>query len=245
LPLKYDLSANRIAGNFLFSTKSKVFGKTGGARRPISASGSAGIFSINYITTALVIIQDILVSEDVLTEHFACQLNVCKGACCWEGDFGAPLEAAEVNTLAAIYGDLKPFLRPEGIEGIEATGVSVFYEEMKGPGTPLLAGGACAFLNFEENGTAKCGIEKAFEAGVTDFRKPISCHLYPVRVAKNEEVNFEALNYDRWDICSAACAAGEKARLPVFRFVKEAIERKYGEAFYEELEAASGFLAEK
>jgi hypothetical protein len=193
----------------------------------------------------LVIIQDILVSEDVLTEHFACQLDACKGACCWEGDFGAPLEAEEVDTLKAIYEEVKPFLRKEGVEMIEATGVSIYYKEMKAPGTPLLPGGACAFLTFEENGIAKCGIEKAFEAGVTDFRKPISCHLYPVRVSKNKKVNFEALNYDRWDICSSACAAGKKARMPVFRFVKAALIRKYGIAFYEELEAAAGYLAEK
>jgi len=202
-------------------------------------------FFKKYNTTALVIIQDILVSDDVLTEHFICQLDACKGACCWEGDFGAPLEAAEVSTLAAIYEDVKPFLRPEGIDLIEETGVSVFYKEMKAPGTPLLADGPCAFLTFEDSGTAKCGIEKAFEAGATDFRKPISCHLYPVRVAKNEAVDFEALNYDKWDICSAACTAGEKAKVPVFKFVKEAIVRKYGEAFFEELEAAAGYLAAK
>lgn len=193
----------------------------------------------------MVIVQDILVSEDLLTEHFICQLDSCKGACCWEGDFGAPLEEAEVSTLAAIYEDLKPFLRPEGIGVIEASGVSIFYEEMKSPGTPLLPGGACAFLTFEKNGGAKCGIEKAFETGATDFQKPISCHLYPVRVAKNEEVSFEALNYDKWDICSAACAAGEREKVPVFKFLREAIVRKYGEAFYEELEAAAGYLQGK
>lgn len=193
----------------------------------------------------MVIIQDILVSEDVLTEHFICQLDACKGACCWEGDFGAPLETAEVDTLKAIYEELKPFLRPQGIEVIEAAGVSIFYKEIKAPGTPLLANGACAFLTFEANGTAKCGIEKACEAGVTDFRKPLSCHLYPVRVIKNEEVDFEALNYDRWDICSAACTAGKKAKVPVFQFVEEAIVRKYGQAFYEEMEAAASYLTSK
>lgn len=181
-------------------------------------------------------------SEEVLTEHFLCNLNACKGACCWEGDFGAPLEDAELATLVNIYEDIKPFLRPEGIRAIEMQGLFVNYPDLKGPGTPLLENGACAYLTFEPNGIAKCGIEKACEAGVTDFKKPISCHLYPVRVAVTPEVGFEALNYDVWDICSAACTAGKKEKLPVYQFVKAAIVRKYGEDFYEELDAAAEYL---
>ena len=181
-------------------------------------------------------------SEDVLTEHFLCNLDACKGACCWEGDYGAPLEAEELETLVNIYEDIKPFLRPEGIEAIEKQGLYVHYNAINGPGTPLVDGAACAFLTFEKNGIAKCGIEKAAEAGVTDFKKPISCHLYPVRVATTPELGFEALNYDVWDICSAACTAGKKAKLPVYQFVKDAIIRKYGEDFYEELDAAAGYL---
>ena len=190
----------------------------------------------------MVIVQDILISEDVMKEHFRCNLNACKGACCWEGDYGAPLEAAEVETLEKIYEDVKPFLRSEGVQVIEDQGISVYYKGLKNFGTPLLDNGACAFLTFEENGVAKCGIEKAFEAGATDFRKPISCHLYPIRVSINEQVDFEALNYDRWDICSAACTAGKKEKIPVFRFAKAALIRKYGTAFYEELEAMAGYL---
>ncbi len=181
-------------------------------------------------------------SDDVLTERFRCNLAACKGACCWEGDFGAPLDAEEIETLEKIYDDVKPFLRHEGIRAIEAQGLSVYYDDLKGFGTPLLPDGACAFLVFENNGTAKCGIERAFEAGATDFVKPVSCHLYPIRVAKNEELGFEALNYDRWDICSPACTAGKKDKIPLYRFVKTALVRKYGEAFYEELEAAAGYL---
>ena len=193
--------------------------------------------------SAVVIVQDVLVSEAVLTEHFRCALESCKGACCWEGDFGAPLEPAEAETLAAIYEDIKPFLRRKGINTIEMQGLSVFYKGLDGAGTPLLPNGACAFLTFEENGIAKCGIEKAWEQGITDFQKPISCHLYPIRVAKNEEVDFEALNYDVWDICSAACTAGKKEKIRVFEFAKAAIVRKYGEDFYEELAAAAKYLA--
>ena len=190
----------------------------------------------------MVIVQDILISEDVLKKYFRCNLDACKGACCWEGDFGAPLETAELETLEKIYADIKPFLRPEGIQVIEDQGLYIYYQGLKSFGTPLLGNGACAFLTFEENGVAKCGIEKAFEAGATDFRKPISCHLYPIRASKNEEVDFEALNYDRWEICSAACTAGKKEKIPVFRFAKAALVRKYGEAFYEELEAAAHYL---
>ncbi len=177
-----------------------------------------------------------------MKEHFRCNLDACKGACCWEGDFGAPLEPAEMETLEKIYPDIKPYLRPEGIRVIEEQGLFVYFKGLKDYGTPLLDDGACAFLTFEKNGVAKCGIEKAFEEGATDFRKPISCHLYPIRVSKNEKVGFEALNYDRWDICSAACTAGEKEQIPVFRFAKAALIRKYGEEFYEELEAVANYL---
>lgn len=194
----------------------------------------------------MVIVQEILISEDVLKEHFRCNLDACKGACCWEGDFGAPLEPAEMETLEKIYPDIKPFLRPEGIRVLEEQGLFVYFKGLKDFGTPLLDDGACAFLTFEKNGVAKCGIEKAFEEGATDFRKPISCHLYPIRVSKNEKAGFEALNYDRWDICSAACTAGKKEQIPVFRFAKAALIRKYGEEFYEELEAVANYLeAEK
>lgn len=190
----------------------------------------------------MVIVQDILVSEEVLTEHFRCNLAACKGACCWEGDFGAPLEPSELSTLENIYESIKPFLRPEGIAAIERQGLHVFVPELNGPATPLLEDGACAFLTFEKDGVAKCGIEKAAEAGVVEFKKPISCHLYPVRVAHNPALGFEALNYDEWDICSAACTAGKREKVAVYEFVKDAIVRKYGEEFYEELAAAAGYL---
>lgn len=193
----------------------------------------------------MVIIQDVLVSEAVLEEYFRCELEACRGACCWEGDFGAPLETAEIETLEAIYEDIKPFLRPEGIAAIEEKGVSAYYAGMEDKGTTLLKDGACAFLTFDERGIAKCGIEKAWEAGATNFQKPISCHLYPIRIAKNEELGFLALNYDVWDICSAACKAGKRDRLPLYQFVKAAIIRKFGEEFFEEMEAAASYLQQQ
>lgn len=189
----------------------------------------------------MMIVQDKLISEDVVKEQFLCQLDACKGACCWEGDLGAPLEEEEKNTLLEIYDDIKPFLREEGIQAIKEQGLFV-KQEGDEYGTPLIDGRDCAYLTFEDNGIAKCGIEKAYEAGVIDFQKPVSCHLYPVRVLKNEKTGFEALNYDEWDICSAACSAGKKASLPVYKFVKTALIRKYGESFYEELDAMAGYM---
>jgi len=190
----------------------------------------------------MVIVGDILIHDDVLSEYFLCKLDACKGACCWEGDWGAPLETEELHTLEAIYPELQPFLRPEARAVIEDKGLYVWYDEPKEYGTALMDDGACVFLTFDERGIAQCGIEQAWKAGAVDYRKPISCHLYPVRVSKNEDVGFEALNYDRWDICSEACRAGASEKVRLYRFVREALIRKYGTEWYEELEAAAAYL---
>ena len=186
----------------------------------------------------MLFVQDKLISESVIEEHFLCNLNACKGACCWEGDFGAPLEKAELDTLEKIYDEVKPFLTEAGKQAIEEQGTYVYNEKHKEFGTTLIQNSACAYITYEENGTAKCGIEKAYEAGKTDFKKPISCHLYPIRVRNNPNVPFESLTYDVWDICSAACDLGKKEKLPLYKFLKEALIRKYGDSFYEELEKA-------
>ncbi len=193
----------------------------------------------------MIIIQDILVSDDVIKEQFLCNLNACKGACCWEGDSGAPLEKEEMETLDNIYDSIKGFLTEEGRSAIEAQGKYVFFKEAEEFGTTLINNKACAYMTYNELGIAQCGIEQAHKAGATDFLKPISCHLYPIRVAEDERVDFIALNYDRWDICSAACDLGKKEQLPIYRFVKPAIIRKFGEAFYEELDAAAKYVLEQ
>ncbi|NJL76059.1 MAG: DUF3109 family protein [Saprospiraceae bacterium] len=190
----------------------------------------------------MLIIQNVLVSDEIIENQFLCNLNACKGACCWEGDFGAPLEKEELAILDQIYPLVKPFLTKEGIKVIESEGAYKYWEEAEEYGTNLVNNGACVFITYDNNGIAKCGIEQAYQAQVIDFKKPISCHLYPIRVAKDEEKNFEALNYDEWEICTAACQAGKKAQLPVYQFVKEAIIRKYGVEFYEELDAAAEYL---
>jgi len=193
----------------------------------------------------MLVIQDKIVSDDVVEEQFLCDLKACKGACCWEGDFGAPLEAAELKTLERVYEDVKPFLSQEGKDVIEEKGLYVYYDEYKEHGTTLLKNGACTFMIYDQLGIAKCGIEAAHRSGAIDWKKPISCHLYPIRVAKNEHTGWEALNYDRWDICKAACELGKKEQLPVYKFLKEPLIRKYGEAFYEELDAAAEHLKKR
>jgi Fe-S-cluster containining protein len=189
----------------------------------------------------MILIGDILISDDLIEEQFLCNLSACKGACCWEGDWGAPLEREELYTLENIYEAVRPFLSDEDIATIEAKGLFTYFEDPKMYGTSLQPDGACVFMVRDDLGVAKCGIEQAYLAGQTDFRKPISCHLYPVRVSKNEENGFEALNYDRWDICSAACELGKEKKLPVFQFVREALIRRYGAEFFEELEAAAQY----
>ncbi|MEN0003800.1 MAG: DUF3109 family protein [Bacteroidota bacterium] len=190
----------------------------------------------------MLIVQDKLISLDVVEEQFMCNLTACKGACCWEGDYGAPLEDEELHTLQRIYEQVKPFISPAGIQAVEEQGTAVFTKEADVFSTPLINNGPCAYMTYDRTGTAQCGIEQAYNAGKIDFRKPISCHLYPIRVKADKQTDFEALNYDRWDICSAACEKGKQEQMPVFRFAKAAIIRKYGEDFYEELEAAAEHL---
>lgn len=191
------------------------------------------------------LIQDKIIAAAVVEESFICNIEKCKGACCWEGDLGAPLEKNEIAKLDAIYPQVKPFLDADCIKKIETSGTSVFYTDMNQQGTNLMMDGRCVFLVFDNIGAAHCGIERAYKAGATDFRKPISCHLYPIRVSKNEGLGFEALNYDEWEICSPACALGAEKKVRVYEFLKEALVRKYGEEFYNELDAAAQFSKNK
>ncbi|MCB0608851.1 MAG: DUF3109 family protein [Lewinellaceae bacterium] len=192
----------------------------------------------------MILIGDILISDEVVTEQFICNLEACKGACCREGDYGAPLDEEELEILKQIYPLVRPYLTEEGRAAIDRNGPYAWIEEAEEFGTTLLDGaGPCAFMTTNEAGVAQCGIEQAWKAGAVDFRKPVSCHLYPIRVNKNAAANFESLNYDRWDICSAACTLGRKEKVPVYRFLEEAIVRRYGREFYEELDQAAQFHA--
>lgn len=174
-----------------------------------------------------------IVSEDLIQKDFVCNLHACKGECCIAGEAGAPLEKSETEELEKIYQDIKPFLRPEGIAAIEKQGafITTSNGELE---TPLVEGAECAYVTFTKQGIASCGIEDAYNAGKIDFRKPISCHLYPVRVQSYSE--FAAVNYHKWHICDEACILGKELQVPVYKFVKEALIRKFGENWYRELE---------
>jgi len=187
------------------------------------------------------IIDNIIVSDDVTDEHFACNLSACKGACCWEGDFGAPLEKEELNILADIYPEVEPYLTDAGRAAIKAQGFYTSNEQLGGWDTPLVDNAACAYMTLNDQGMALCGIEQAHRDGKIDWKKPISCHLYPIRVKSKPGANFEALNYDVWDICSAACTKGQKEKIRVYEFAKPALVRKYGEDWYNALVAAVAY----
>ena len=174
-----------------------------------------------------------IISEEIIESDFVCNLKACKGACCVEGEAGAPLEEEELNILEEIYPAVKPFLRPEGIEAIEAQGLYVKGSDGEWE-TPLVHGSECAYVMFDDKGTALCAIEEAFNQGEVNWKKPVSCHLYPVRVKQYAE--FSAVNYHKWYICDDACTLGRELGVPVYKFVREALIRKFGQEWYDELE---------
>jgi Protein of unknown function (DUF3109) len=173
-----------------------------------------------------------IVSEEILEKEFVCNLSACKGACCVDGDAGAPLDEEETKILAEIFPKVKPFLRPEGVKAIEQQGTHVVsdFGELE---TPLIDGKDCVYVIFDGK-TALCGIEQAYNQGIVDWKKPVSCHLYPIRI--KEYSDFSAVNYHKWHICSDACALGEELGVPVYQFVKEALVRKFGQQWFDELD---------
>ncbi len=174
-----------------------------------------------------------IVSEDIIEKDFICNLNACKGACCVDGDAGAPLEEDEAKILQEIYPKVKPFLRREGIKAIEKQGVFITTEDGELE-TPLINNTDCTYVNFDDRGIALCAIEEAYNQGDVSWKKPVSCHLYPVRVKDYSE--FSAVNYHKWQICDDACGLGAALQVPIYKFVKEALVRKFGEDWYMELE---------
>jgi len=174
-----------------------------------------------------------IVSEEIIEKDFLCNLSACKGACCIDGEAGAPLSKKETEILKDIYPKVKPFLRDESIKAIDEQGVYVT-TEFGDLETPLINGADCAYVIFDEKETALCAIEEAYNQGEVSWKKPISCHLYPVRVKDYSE--FSAVNYEKWDICDDACALGKELQVPIYKFVKEALIRKFSEDWYAELE---------
>lgn len=184
-------------------------------------------------------IDDKIVSADLLRDCFVCDLAACKGICCVEGNAGAPLETDEVDTLEEEYPNYKPYMTPEGIRAVEAQGFMVVDEDGDYT-TPLVDDAECAYACTEE-GITFCAIEKAFREGKTTFRKPISCHLYPIRLM-NFSNGTVGLNYHRWSICEPARQCGKRLGIPVYKALREPIIRRFGEEFYKALETAEQLL---
>ena len=185
----------------------------------------------------LIAIDNVLISDEVVERQFVCDLHKCKGGCCEDGDAGAPLEKAELAILNEIYEKVKPYLSPEGIREIESKG-RYHYDREFGWVTPTISGSMCAYGFRDKNGVIKCGIEQAYADGKVDWKKPISCHLYPIRIQKTKE--HELVNYEpRETMCDPACSLGEKLKVPTYVFLKESLIRKYGEDFYGALEMAA------
>lgn len=184
-------------------------------------------------------IDDKIVSADLLRECFACDLGQCKGICCVEGNAGAPLDIEEVDVLETEYPNYRPYMTAAGIAAVERQGFMVVDEEGDYT-TPLVDDAQCAYA-YEENGVTLCAIEKAWAEGRTEFRKPISCHLYPIRLVRFSNGGV-GLNYHRWSVCASARECGKKRGVPVYKALKEPIIRRFGEEFYRALEAAEELL---
>ncbi|MFC6999245.1 DUF3109 family protein [Rufibacter roseus] len=181
----------------------------------------------------MIVLQNTVLSDDLKDKFFVCNLEKCKGACCVEGDMGAPLDKDELSILAEVYEQVKPYMMPEGVKAVEEQGLYV--EDWEGEFcTTTIGNRECAYAIYDENLTLKCAIEQAYLDGKINWKKPISCHLYPIRITKYD--GFEALNYDRWEICSPACAFGQELGVPVYKFLREPLIRKYGEAWFQELD---------
>ncbi len=182
----------------------------------------------------MIAIQNTIVSDDLLDKKFVCDLNACKGECCVAGESGAPLEQDELPILLEILDKVKPYMNKKGTKAIEKNGPYVL--DSDGDYTTTLVGseGECAFVVFDENKIAKCAIEQAYNDGVIDWKKPISCHLYPIRITSYK--TYDALNYHKWSVCKPACECGAKLDVAVYQFLKGPLIRKYGEDWFNELQ---------
>ncbi len=185
----------------------------------------------------MIAIDKTLISEDLLEKKFVCDLNACKGACCVAGDSGAPLDKDELPILDSILEKVKPYMVKKGVKAIEKHGAYVIDSDGDYTTTLVSEKGECAFVYFDETKIAKCAIEKAFYDGKVDWKKPISCHLYPVRITQHK--TYDAVNYDKWDVCKPACECGSKLDVPVYKFLKEPLIRKYGKAWFKQLEKSA------
>ncbi|MCC8143297.1 MAG: DUF3109 family protein [Tannerellaceae bacterium] len=178
-------------------------------------------------------IDNTLVSLDVIEAYFLCDLAACKGACCIEGDSGAPLEKSELkeleNALPAVWeylsAEAQAIIKKQGVAYIDSDGDIV---------TSIVNGKDCVFTCYDKNGNCLCALEKAYKEGKVNFYKPVSCHLYPIRITEYKD--FSAVNYNKWNICKSGCTLGKQNKLPLYQFLKEPLIRKFGEKWYSALE---------
>lgn len=181
----------------------------------------------------MIAIDNVLVSDDVVEARFVCDLHKCKGGCCEDGDAGAPLEKAEMKIIEKNFKVIEPYLSPEGKEEIRKTG-KFLYDKEFGWVTPTINGALCAYGFRDKKGIIKCGIEAAYNEGKLDWKKPISCHLFPIRITTSKQ--YTMVNYEpREGLCDPACALGKKVKMPVYEFLRQAIERKFGAEFFNTL----------
>jgi Protein of unknown function (DUF3109) len=184
----------------------------------------------------VIVIDKILISDEIIDAQFVCDLNACKGGCCEDGDSGAPLANEELDEVKKAFDKIKPFLTPEGFKELERTGLYRYDREF-GWVTPTINGEICAYGYRDKKGVIKCAFEEAYNQKLITWKKPISCHLYPIRTKQSKYNDYEMMNYEpRETLCSPACELGKQLKVPVYQFLKESIIRKYGSSFYTALE---------
>ena len=177
-------------------------------------------------------IQQTLLSDDIFDEQFICDLCKCKGQCCVDGESGAPITQEEYVQIQRILPLIQDMLSPEAQSLINKQGIA-YTDEDGELVTSIINGEECVFTWFDEEGVCKCAIDTAFREGLTDVQKPISCHLYPIRLT--DYTDFTAVNYHRWSICKPAVKLGRKEGLPIYRFLREPLIRRFGKDWYKEV----------
>ncbi|MBP6430438.1 MAG: DUF3109 family protein [Ferruginibacter sp.] len=190
----------------------------------------------------MIAIDNILISDEVVKEQFVCDLTKCKGACCVDGDAGAPLDKEELQNINEVFDAVLPYLNEESKKEIDRQGRYVYDKEF-GWVTPTIESKICVYGITDKQGIVKCGIEQAYLDGKVKWKKPISCHLFPIIIKKSKRTTNEYVNYEpREDNCKAACALGKKLKVPVYQFLKEPLTRKYGEDFFNALDATANHI---
>lgn len=186
----------------------------------------------------VIVIDNKQISDDVVEAQFVCDLSKCKGGCCEDGDAGAPLDKEELPVIKKMYEKIKTYLTPTSIKEVERQGHYVYHKEF-GWVTPTIESDKeiCVYAVRQKDGMIKCAFEQAYYDGVIDWKKPISCHLYPITIKKGKYGDYERVNYEpREKLCSPACALGQKLKVPTYQFLKEPLTRKYGQEFYDALD---------